>query len=404
VPGEETPVKPLPRIGIRYNDEDEGEFYNTESGAVFQPRGFNQAVLQQGDTGWHAAFNTGIYNPEAMEKMLSAMKALGANTLRMWIWGVQDETGFTGGPENRGLNGAYMENVADFLRRCTRHGIYLVPILDEVPNNAYYSNFAVPEHLDRPGLPVTGYTRQYLRAGPIMAKAAAIRDFIGYIRKADPGLLHTVFAWSLANEVFVMAIDSPFRNDTGEVTAANGKSYAMDDFDQRQACWDESVIYWADQLTEAVKAADPDALVCAGMWTSDAHGRPPVNAVQQDDRDPRFPPRPAALGSRNCRLDFIDVHIYPWDGTGRVNAAAHERDQVEKPAIVGEYGVFKNKSAEEAKKMMRDMLDQAYRMGYTGDLHWVWDMTMVKGQTWSAVEEGIGAHVMNFKVPEKKQR
>ena len=48
--------------------------------------------------------------------------------------------------------------------------------------------------------------------------------------------------------------------------------------------------------------------------------------------------------------------------------------------------------------MMREMLEQAYSMGYQGSLHWVWDLTAVKGQTWSSVEEGLAEYLMNLDV------
>ncbi len=51
--------------------------------------------------------------------------------------------------------------------------------------------------------------------------------------------------------------------------------------------------------------------------------------------------------------------------------------------------------------MMAEMLHQAYGMGYQGDLHWIWDLTQVEGQTWSAVEEGIGTFVMHIEREER---
>ena len=176
--------------------------------------------------------------------------------------------------------------------------------------------------------------------------------------------------------------------------------------EERQACWDEGVLHWANTLAEAIRSVDPDALVTAGMWTSDAHGRPPASGLMPDGKDPRRPPRPSVLGGPASKLDLIDVHIYPWGGTAEVRREAHERALVSAnriPALVGEYGVFKNKAAAEAREMMSEMLRQAYAMGYQGDIHWVWDLTGVRRQTWSAVEEGIGAFVMGIERKERVQ-
>lgn len=64
---------------------------------------------------------------------------------------------------------------------------------------------------------VTGDNRQYLCPGPIASKCAGRpRDFVGYVKAADPGLLNTVFGWSLANEVFVNTTEGSFVRTKGE--------------------------------------------------------------------------------------------------------------------------------------------------------------------------------------------
>lgn len=398
-PDRQQTTSPLPLIGTQMDETGARFLARRDTGERFVPRGFNHTVLEHGSTGWHATFNTGKYNPEASEALLAEMARLGANTIRVWAWGTQNESGFTGGLKGEGLNPAYMDNCLDFLRRATAHRIYVVPILDETPHNAHYNriNDAAGDGVDDPA--ITGYNRQYLCAGPLAAKAAAARDFAAYIRDTDPALLPTVLGWALANEVCVRFDQGPFRNDTGEVRTATGRTYDMSDRTQRQACYDETILHWANTLAQAIKEIDPEALVTTGMWTSDAHGRPPVNYLIPDGRDPRIPPRPGILGGPNSKLDFIGVHIYPWDGTSKVRAETHERDLVVLPAIVGEFGVFKNKPIDTARIMLREMLEQAHTIGYTGYLHWVWDLSMVEGQTWSAVEEDLASYLMQLTLP-----
>jgi hypothetical protein len=385
---------PLPRIAIRSKAGTQGEFFRKDTGEPFQPRGFNHVILEHGSTGWHALFNVGVYDGEAADVVLSEMAALGTNVVRVWCWGTQKASGYTGDKTARGLNDAYMENVIDFLRRATKYGIYVLPIFDEVPENAYYNEIRdeapQPAGEDR----IHGYNAQYLSSGPIAAKRQCIADFIRHIAAKDRSLLSSVFGWSLANEVFVRNNGAPFSRSEGTVTTATGRTYDLADSEGRQRCWDESVLHWANELADAIHEVDPEALVTAGMWTSDAHARPPVNGLLPDDKDSRFPPRPSVLGGAESSLDFLDVHIYPWDGTSKVSRVAHERDGVVIPAIAGEYGVFKNKKPDEARIMLREMLEQAYAMGYMGDLFWVWDLRVVAGQTWSAVEEDFGACVM----------
>ena len=396
-PPRRDPVAPLPRIAVRKDAEQRPIFVRQDTGERFIPRGFNHTVLDDRAGGCHATFNVGIYDPDAMEATLAAMRRVGANVIRVWAWGFQNETGFTKDPSARGLNAAYMENFVDFLRRAARHNIHVMPILDQTPRNAYYDAIAAEaeEKDDAEGLRASGHNRQYLMPGPLAAKCAGTRDFIRYIRDADPGLLQGVFGWALANEVCVRATEAPFRHTAG-LARIGGKSYDMADPAQRQACYDDAVLRWANTLADAIKEVDPDALVTAGMWTADAHGRPAFNGLPLDGRDPRIPPRPSVLGGPDSRLDFLDIHIYPWDGTSAVRPDAHEHGHVLIPVIVGEYGVFKNKSIEEARIMLHEILDQAWCLGYQGDIHWVWDLTRTPGQTWSAVEHNLAEHVMRW--------
>lgn len=379
-------VTPLPRMAVRPDG-----FYVQSTGERFTPRGFNHTVLAHD---WHATFNAGIYDAGAMEETLAEMERIGANTLRVWIWGLQNTGGFTGEPAACGLNAPYMENVVDFLRLATKHHLYVIPILDEVPHNAYYDAVALSE-AGEAAPEITGYNRQYLLPGPIAGKAAAIRDFITYIKSADAGLLSSILGWSLANEIFVNYSEGPFSKTDGVAVLA-GSRYDMADARERQRCYDEGILRWANALAAAVKQIDPEALVTAGMWTSDAAGRTPDYGLLPQGRDVRVPPRPSVLGGAVSPLDFIDVHVYPWDGTAAVRRDMHERGAVVKPAIAGEYGVFKDKNPEQARAMYREMLSQIYGMGYLGDLFWIWNLKGVPGQTWSAVEEKLGPYVMGL--------
>jgi len=388
----------LPRIGVHSEPGSPGHFVVRDTGERFQPRGFNHTVLG-GEPRWHATFNAGMYDPEAMEAALAHMAALGANTVRVWIWGNQDAGGFTGEQTALGINGDYVDNVVDFLRRATRHDIYVFAVLDGVPRNATYLGI-VQAHQQDGKSPFQGYNAHVLDEGWIAAKAQAIGDFVEAIKVRDPALLSTVLGWSFSNEQFLTTRVAPFNQTEGMITPVSGKSYDLAVPADRRACADDCVLIWANRLTAALKEADPDALATVGMWTADAHDRQPDNGLPIDGKDPRFPPRPSVLGGPDSDLDFLGVHIYPWDGTSRVSADHHERDVViatGTPVLVGEYGVFRHRNTvDEARVMLREMLEQAYAMGYAGDLFWIWDLRHIEYQTYSAVEHDLGGFVMQL--------
>ena len=390
-------LKTLPRI--RLGERNGKKVFVTDSNnELFVPRGFNHVVLEHGNSGWHALFNTNVYQPDKMDSVLRQISVCGGNVIRVWAWGTQNEYGFISNQKEQILNEKYMHNFIDFLHKATEYNIYVIPILDEYPKYAYFETILTEFHAqsERDDLHVTGYNRQFFWDSFIKAKAIAIKQFIQYIKDTEPSLLSTVFAWSLQNEVFLMNSEGPFSAFTAEVILPDGSIGKVSTQEERQKVYDKTILYWANELTKAVKSVDPTALVTAGMWTSDAAGRKPFSGLLFDGKDIRFPPRPAILGGDESLLDFIDIHIYPWDNTSKVNPECHEHGLVKKPVIVGEYGVFQNVSVGQAKTMLIEFLQQAYQMGYIGDLYWVWDLSAIPEQTYSAVGEGLAQHVMQW--------
>lgn len=391
-PVKSDPVKPLPRIKVRARLGKPGEFFVKDTGKSFTPEGFNYTALSDGGKGWHATFNVGEYNPVTIESALTRMQKLGANVIRVWAWGEQGKSGgFTGSPEDRGLNGKYMENFVDFLRRANRHKIYVIPILDETPHNAYYDSLASIPAPGETTSAFTGYNSQIFTSGLIKSKCQAAQDFISYVKSADSGLLSTVLAWELFNEANVYCTLAPFSASSGIIVPANGRKYDMAVKNDRQACWDDGVTYWANKLTESIKAVDPNTLVSVGMWTSDVvPGRQPINGLLDKGTDARFPPRPSVLANKNCKLDFLDIHMYPWNGKSDVNKAAHEWDalcKLGKPVLVGEYGAFTSTPVDQAKQQVLSIRRQAKEMGYAGFLYWDWNLRVTG--TYCAVDNGF---------------
>ena len=86
-------------------------FYK-KTGEKFIPEGYNHTI---GDVDNykipHAVFNVGTYNSKRIDKVLAEMKGLGANTIRVWLWGTDHKgSGIWGGPDSNSLNKKYMEN------------------------------------------------------------------------------------------------------------------------------------------------------------------------------------------------------------------------------------------------------------------------------------------------------
>lgn len=375
-------VKPLPKITVKRGKNKSGFFVYKKTGKKFTPDGYNHTIGDNSNYKIpHATFNIGTYNSKRIDNVLSEMKKLGANTIRVWLWGTDTGgNGIWGGPNSDSLNYDYLNNFCDFLRLATKHKIYVIPILDLPPNNKRYKNI-IKSFNKKADKNIVGHNADILTKGFIEARKQAARDTVSYIKETDPNLLNTILGWSLANEIIVVSDQLPFSLTNGKVRVANGKVYDMSDFNSRQKCADDSFSFWAKEIAGAIKEIIPDALVTIGMWTSDAHKRPPVNGIKITEiNDPRFPPRPSVLANSKSGIDFLDIHVYPWQNKFLINAEAHELDKLNRsgiPVLVGEYGVFtyQAKDAKAGAKKIVELRKKCYDAGYAGALLWVWNYT-----------------------------
>ena len=375
-------VKPLPKIIVSRKNGKLGKFLYKKTGKIFVPEGYNHTIGDVEDYKIpHATFNVGTYDSKRIDKVLDEMKKLGANTIRVWLWGTDHKgKGIWGGVDSQSLNKEYMENFCDFLRLATKHKIYVVPILDLPPANTKYKYF-IKKEIKNADRNVTDHNSDILLQGFIDARKQAAKDTVQFVKDADPNLLNTILGWSIANEICLLSSAGPFNLDKGIVKVANGKSYNMADFDSRQKCADDSFLYWANQLAEAIHEVDPKGLVTIGMWTSDAHERKPINGIKiSKNIDSRFPPRPSVFASSKSKIDFLDIHVYPWMNKFLINPDAHELKATTKfglPVLVGEYGVFTHQATNNldgAEKVIQ-LRKKCYDVGYAGVLHWVWNYT-----------------------------
>lgn len=133
----------------------------------------------------------------------------------------------------------YMDNVADFLMRATKHNLYIIFVLDFFPRNNYFLKIASQS----PNPNFQEQNAYYLHGGHIKAKAEYAIQFIFELRKrVGPAYLTTVFAYMIDNEAHFDASVLPFNTLNLTVTTADGKSYNMGNAIQRQACADSNFV------------------------------------------------------------------------------------------------------------------------------------------------------------------
>jgi len=386
-------VQPLERIGIQAG-QDGAQFVLEESGDPFFVKGFNYVRLRaaEGATkGDHATFDADTsttrahYDPDRADAMFGALGKAGYNTVRVFIIGRSKvNPGIAGDYDTtKALHEPYMENVLDFLRRATRHGIRVFPTFGDgrVPLNAYY----------RERLRAKGHNRNVfiLTEEGIDARVEHITSFLSYIKDREPTLLPTLLGLQCQNEACLHADQWPFTEKLGTFTAPNRKTYDLARTDQRQALMDEGYRHYHGRAAAAVKAIDAEMLVAEGVFVPRAVKKDPTEHAgvwPGKVRDERYPPTLPTIGTG--ALDFLDVHFYRTKGTESVDEAFRlnlastgfftpemTKIRKQKPVIIGEFGAFDHveKTFAQAVNSMVRVRDLALKKRVNGMLFWTYD-------------------------------
>jgi len=339
------------RIGVRVIGGD-GEFFDRVTGERFVARGANFIRL---DT-YHATLSAGSYDADDVDAQLAAMAGLGYNVVR--VFHDHRSSGLAGGTGVR-LSDAYMDNVTDFLRRAKAHGIYVMFTQDWLPDlSRYVIN-------NSPG--IEGVNALYLAPEGVAANARFFGDFAAeLVARGAP--LDAIWAYELRNELYFEAGQQPFSLTSGQVTAANGKTYDMANADQRREILEDGVVHWTNAVRAEVLRHDPTALVAVGFFVPQG-------------------PNPTRLGDsriietrqaiERSTADFIDLHGYP--GADLPIPRHLENfglsDRAAKPIVMGEMGAFRNLYATVGDGVQALIGWQAAscEFGFDGWLTWTWD-------------------------------
>lgn len=374
------------RIGVRSGPAQYGEFYDIVTGDSFIPQGNNYLHLD-GINGYHAMFDPGSYNSSRVELTLNRMAYDGYNIIRVFL----DYRKIGGTLISPGVDPAYMANLVDFLHRARTHNIYVIISTEWIPAN-YYS--IVHSYPLTPNCEGGGVNTIFMSRGHIEAYKVYLTDVVVAIKNADVSLLNTVFAYELWNEGRFEANVVPFSLTSGYVTPAEGGTYNMADSADRQLMADNSAIFWANQMSAAIKAVDSNVLTTISLFTPKGVGRDGYDGVKPADPlhpDNRAPMRPRAL--EKSAIDYIDIHQYPLGSDYNI---AQDLDSAEigllgreKPRLMGEFGAIKNIYPDliKAAYMLRSHQVNACSFGFLGSLLWNWDTTEQTAY-WTALDGG----------------
>jgi hypothetical protein len=384
---------PLERIVIAPG-ENGAQFMLKNSRTPFTMRGFNYVRLRAGKDlkeQDHSTFDAdtrttkAAYDPAKAEAAFVALKTAGYNTVRVFIIGRNKlNPGIAGDYDTtKAVYEPYMENVLDFVRRATRHGIRVLPTLGdgELPLNAYYQRRFPGKENNKTILIVT-------KEG-VEARVEYISAFLSYIKQKTPDLLPTIIGLQCQNEAHLSSSDWPFTEKAGQFKAANGKVYDLADSASRQALADEGFLFYHASMVKAVKAIDPEMLVTEGVFMPHAVG---VDAAKHlglwpgKKSNPRYPPTLVTLGTGT--LDFLDAHFYRTSSRESIEQAFNlslgssgfftpemKAIRKAKPVVIGEFGShrFVDHNFSDAVTSMVQARDVINQHGCNGMLYWTYD-------------------------------
>lgn len=355
-------ANPLPRICVR-----DGKFVEQASKKEFHPRGFQYVRI--GFDGHHYVFAPSLYSPNCAEAMLADLSRNGFNIVRVFIGRAETV-------EGDGLSPRFMASFCDFLKRAERHGIHVIVVVDWIANCKRYNDIIgdMPKNME-------GKQVFYLNQKHVDAKALYLQDFVNSIKKQNPRLLSTIFAYELENEACLESAFKPF-SETSGTFEFNGKSYDMSSGQQIQELADEAFKRRCDSLVKAIHTVDPDVMVSCSVYSFNAVGRSGPGALRTDKAvEQHFPMRPLALV--DTKLSYIDIHLYSYNEEGLdrdLQSIEWENlkpacKKAGKPLFMGECGAYKfnHASLQEAAALMRKHIERVIAKGFKGYSYWTYD-------------------------------
>ena len=382
------------------------------NGSLWTARGHNYIRLSgsQGEPPdllpvFHSTFNVGLYNPTEAEAALTKMgvKGFGYNWVRVFIdEGSTSRSSGINGNGSAPLNEAYIENLADFLRRAGRHRLQVqVQINSIFPQNTYWTTMA-----GTPPAWAAGMNIIFLAPTFVSTFRQYVALLAQSLNRALQGDTSPILSISLMNEAAMDVSQLPFSSRAIHITTADGVVYDMSNPTDRQQCVDANYVYFANTAAAAIRSKVPSLLVTMGMFTFAAVGKmngpngvEPCGAVC----DNRYPPYPPSLAQWST-LDYLDLHIYPTGPTWNSpnvkalfadldSSGVATVDTTKMTILVGEFGSFKMwvTSADNAAHLMASIQQESCaskRYFFVGGFGlWTWDTWEQSGFIWNAMDD-----------------
>ena len=167
-----------------------------------------------------------------------------------------------------GLGPAYPRNLARFLQVAKDNGIFVILTLDELPDTGgYCSSF------DTHGGKYAEFNLQFMTQGGIVAQRRYYADFIQGLHMVGAPTDATL-PTSSTMKVFFRPTGHPSRPRPARSRRQMGRPVISSDLARRRALMEDSWVHYIGQVSPAIKALDPTALVTMEFSSSKSRTRP----------------------------------------------------------------------------------------------------------------------------------
>ncbi len=347
------------RIKVRQVDG-VAEFFRTDSGDRFVPRGVNYIDFIRDENGVYrdAVFATATFDADRVREAFANLAAHGYNTVRVFFDTCGIGRSCIGVPGGQGMQARYLDNMTEVMHIAAEEGIYLLLTANSIPDEGGYW-----EYFDRLfGADHPGFTRRenadWLHTAGVETKARFWDDLLGGLAGRDAPF-EVVLGWQLTNEQWLFREHPPLSLDAGFAETANGRRYDLGKPRQQRKMVADGLVYLIDRLREVITEYDPEGLVTMGWFA------PYFGADWFVDTEPML---------KRADLDFFDFHAYgdaglsPREQARSFGMIGYER----KPIVMGELGVGKAivPTSSSAAASVQQWIADSCDVGFDGWLNW----------------------------------
>ncbi len=357
------------------------EFYDRTTTERYIPRGVNYFLLMPVEDHYEdRLLAVGIYDHKRVQADFAALAGAGYNTVRILLDGCASGDGCLGIQEGKGMNPAFLDNLADLLSLAKANNLFVLLGIQGLPELGGYRAMADQGANTSFG---AGINAQLLTKQGIQASQQFWSDLLTGMATRQAAL-DSVLGWELVGEQYFQADQPPFSLQSGRVTLANNTSYDIARPAQRENLAVDGLRFYIEQVKQSILQYDPSALVTMGFLAPDS-----PNPWREGDN--RYVVTAELLGA--SPLDFFDLHASPGSSLtiGQLAENYGLGGHASVPVIMGEVGAstWVYPQAAQAAIAVQDWIAASCAQGFSGWLYMGYNAfpAGLANATWGMVDE-----------------